>query len=92
MIGPLRFEEFLQYLPGSRSLRSLRDLIRLYTSDEWSWQVRLIVQADDAPGVSLGQVGRLGWTSWLGRKQGIADDAVSYDEQIDQGTQGGAQA
>jgi type VI secretion system protein ImpH len=87
VVGPVRFEEFLQFLPGSRALRSLRDLIRLYTSDEWSWQVRLIVQEDDAPGVSLGQVGRLGWTSWLGRKQGIASDAVFYDEQIAERTQ-----
>ena len=82
VIGPLSFEEFLRFLPGSRALRSLKALIRLYTSDEWSWQVRLLVRQDDAPGVSLGRVGRLGWTSWLGHRQGVADDAVFYDEQI----------
>jgi type VI secretion system protein ImpH len=81
-IGPLRFEDFLQFLPGSRALRALRDLVRLYTSDEWSWQVRLLVGEGNAPGVSLGQVGRLGWTSWLGRPLGVANDVIFYEEQI----------
>lgn len=76
VVGPLRFEDFLQFLPGSRALRALGDLVRLYTSGEWSWQVRLLVDAGDAPGVSLGKVGRLGWTSWLGRKHGVATDVV----------------
>jgi type VI secretion system protein ImpH len=79
-VGPMSFESFMQFLPGSRALRALRDLVRLYTSDEWSWQVRLLVNDGDAPGVSLGRVGRLGWTSWLGRKQGIARDVVLNDE------------
>lgn len=81
VVGPLQFEEFMQFLPGSRALRSLAELIRLYTSGEWSWQVRLLVNDADAPGVSLGKVGRLGWTSWLGRKQGVAADVVLHDEQ-----------
>jgi type VI secretion system protein ImpH len=76
VVGPLRFEDFLQFLPGSRALRALGDLVQLYTSGEWSWQVRLLVDAGDAAGVSLGKVGRLGWTSWLGRKQGVATDVV----------------
>lgn len=81
VVGPLPFEAFLQFLPGSRALRALGDLIRLYTTGEWSWQVRLLVNEDDAPGVALGQVGRLGWTSWLGHKQGIASDVVLQDVQ-----------
>lgn len=81
VVGPMPFEGFMQFLPGSRALRALRDLVRLYTSGEWSWQLRLLVNDGDAPGVSLGQVGRLGWTSWLGRKQGVAGDVVLNDEQ-----------
>jgi type VI secretion system protein ImpH len=82
VIGPLTFESFLQFLPGSRALRALSDMIKLYTSGEWDWQARLLVNENDAPGVSLGQVGRLGWTSWLGRKTGIADDVVLHDDQV----------
>jgi type VI secretion system protein ImpH len=82
VIGPLTFESFLQYLPGSRALRALGDVIRFYTSGEWDWQARLLVNQDDAPGVSLGQVGRLGWTSWLGAKKGIAGDVVLHDDRM----------
>jgi len=81
VVGPMPFESFLQFLPGSRALRSLADFIRFYTSGEWSWQVRLLVEKGDAPGISLGQVGRLGWTSWLGGKPGVASDVVLQDEQ-----------
>jgi len=81
VVGPLPFEAFLQFLPGSRALRALRDFIRFYTTGEWSWQVRLLVNEGDAPGIALGKVGRLGWTSWLGRKQGVAADVVLQDEQ-----------
>jgi len=79
LIGPLAFEEFLGFLPGSRAMRELAAMIRFYTTGEWSWQVRLLVRKGDAPGVSLGRIGRLGWTSWLGRKTGIAADVVLQD-------------
>lgn len=81
VIGPMPFEAFLRFLPGSRALRSLADLIRFYTSGEWVWQARLRVEKGDAPRVALGQVGRLGWTSWLGSKVDVADDVVLRDEQ-----------
>jgi predicted component of type VI protein secretion system len=44
--------------------------------------VRFKVNDGDAPGVSLGRIGRLGWTSWLGRCAGVAGDAVFHGEQI----------
>jgi type VI secretion system protein ImpH len=75
-VGPLSFETFMRFLPGSRALGDMSALIRFYTTDEWAWQVRLLVAEQDVPGVALGEVGRLGWTSWLGRKQGVATDVV----------------
>jgi type VI secretion system protein ImpH len=81
VVGPMPFEAFLRFLPGSRALRSLADFIQFYTSGEWAWQVRLLVEKGDAPGVALSQVGRLGWTSWLGRKADVAADVVLRDEQ-----------
>jgi type VI secretion system protein ImpH len=81
VIGPMPFEAFLRFLPGSRALRALADLIRFYTTGEWTWQVRLLVEKGDAPSIALGQVGRLGWTSWLGRKLDAAADVVLRDEQ-----------
>lgn len=82
VVGPMPFEQFMRFLPGSRALRSLGDLVRLYTSGEWSWQVRLLVQDGDVPGISLGRVGRLGWTSWLGKRRGVASDVVLHEERL----------
>ena len=75
-MGPVSFETFMGLRPGSRALERMTALIRFYTTDEWDWQVRLLVAERDVPGVALGDVGRLGWTSWLGRKQGVAADVV----------------
>ena len=75
-VGPLAYEAFLQLLPGSRALTELRDLVRLYTSGQFSCEIRLVLRDDEAPGMELGRSGRLGWTSWLGRRTGMADDVV----------------
>jgi type VI secretion system protein ImpH len=75
-VGPLPFETFLRFLPGSRALEEMTALIRFYTTDEWGWQVRLLVAERDVPGATLGGIGRLGWTSWLGGKAGVASDVV----------------
>jgi type VI secretion system protein ImpH len=79
VVGPMPFERFMRFLPGSRALRELGDLVRHYTSGEWSWRARLLVQSGDAPGIALGHIGRLGWTSWLGRPKGVASDVVVHE-------------
>ena len=53
-----------------------QDLVRLYTSGQFSCEIRLVLRDDEAPGMELGRSGRLGWTSWLGRRTGMADDVV----------------
>ena len=50
--------------------------MRLFTNDEWSWQLRPILLAGEAPGSVSAAQARLGWTSWLGgRRLGGADVA-----------------
>jgi type VI secretion system protein ImpH len=75
-VGPVSLTTFGDFLPGSRGLRELQALVRLYTSDEWSWQVRLLLRDIDVPGVQLGVGGQLAWTTWLGRREQKADDVV----------------
>lgn len=74
--GPMSIGEFLELMPGKRALDELRALVRLYTSDEWSWQLRLLVAARDVPAATLGGATLLGWTSWLGGRQDQASDVV----------------
>ncbi len=76
IIGPLRMAEFVDFLPGSPGLRELRDLVRLYTSDEWTWQARLLLRAGEVPAARLDGRTRLGWSTWLGGRQLTASDVV----------------
>ena len=75
-IGPLPFATFSQFLPGTRALRELGALVRLYTNDEWDWQLRLSMQDREVPPACLGVQGKMGWTTWLGQPQRVADDVV----------------
>ena len=76
VIGPLALGSFADFLPGSRGLAELAALVRLYTNDEWSWQLRLLLRDVEVPGVRLGSAGRMGWTTWLGGRGQLADDVV----------------
>ncbi|HEV7135064.1 MAG TPA: type VI secretion system baseplate subunit TssG [Steroidobacteraceae bacterium] len=83
VIGPLALGSFADLLPGSRGLAELAALVRLYTNDEWSWQLRLLLRDVEVPGVRLGAAGRLGWTTWLGGRGQMADDVVIQEPASD---------
>jgi DNA-binding transcriptional LysR family regulator len=40
----------------------------LRASDELDWTIGLVLRADQVPHLKLGRQGRLGWTTWLGRR------------------------
>jgi type VI secretion system protein ImpH len=89
VLGPLSSDDFNNFLPGARGLTELHALVRLYTNDEWAWQVRLVLEDTDAvSGVLLAarrlrasesdsaSPSRLGWTTWLGTRPPGAADVV----------------
>ena len=76
IVGPLRITDFLNFLPGSDALEQLRDMVRLYTNDEWSCQIRLLLRVKDVPRAKLDGKSQLGWTAWLGGRQVTASDVV----------------
>jgi predicted component of type VI protein secretion system len=56
-------------------------LVRLFTNDEWTWQLRLLLLPEEIPRTQLGRrAGKLGWTSWLGTHQGVAEDVVIQEQ------------
>ena len=55
-------------------MMSLTALVRLYTNDEWGWDVRLTLGASDADSMCLARGTRLGWTSRIG--VGVGGDLV----------------
>ena len=70
-IGPIGYENFCKFLPGSEALRELTALVRLYTNDEWQWQLCLKLCHNEVPRTNLGDKkdgggSELGWSTWLG--------------------------
>lgn len=78
VVGSMPFPAFERFLPGSTALGQLSAIVRNYVGYELEWDLQLILDRAQVPGVRLGRGARLGWTSWLGSKvrQRDADDVV----------------
>jgi type VI secretion system protein ImpH len=74
VLGPLTRSDFDRLLPGSEGMAELTALVRLYTNDEWGWDVRLTLGPTEVEAMRLAGATRLGWTSRIGR--GALDDLV----------------
>jgi len=66
VVRNLRFERFLDFLPGQRALEPLHDLVLLYAGLNLHWTLELRLAPGEAPQARLGGGGKLGWTTWLG--------------------------
>lgn len=76
VLGPLGPEQFGKMLPGSAGLAELASIVRLYTNDEWDWDLRLVLTSEAGGRMTLGKGSRLGWTSRIGSKGGTREDLV----------------
>jgi type VI secretion system protein ImpH len=72
-IGPLDLGEYERFLPGGESLKRLRDWVLNYVGHELSCEMHLLLKRAEVPTVDIGKAGRLGWTSWLGKRPQAAD-------------------
>lgn len=72
-LGPLSFEQFQSFLPGGATLKQLVDWVRMYLCFELDWDVQLTLKGREVPQLRLGGGGRLGWTTWLGRRSTDTD-------------------
>jgi len=71
-LGPLTFAQYETFLPDGPMLRKLAHWVRLYLCLELDWDVRLVLDERKVPPLKLGS-GRLGWTTWLGKRPDGAD-------------------
>lgn len=78
VVGPLSLVRFEAFLPCGSRLGQLRAWVLNYTGHELSCDVKLVLARTEVPQTRLGLAGRLGWTSWLGRRPAPtdADDLV----------------
>jgi type VI secretion system protein ImpH len=77
-VGPLTQSEFSRFLPGGDVLGQLVAAVKLYVGEEKGWDVQLVLKKEDVPLTHLGQAGRMGFNTWMGRypKRTDADQVV----------------
>jgi type VI secretion system protein ImpH len=77
VLGPLSRQSFQRFLPGSKNLDKLAAVVRTYVGDEFSWDVRLVLEKGASDQLQLTSGGRLGWNTRLGfAHQGRIEDLV----------------
>jgi type VI secretion system protein ImpH len=76
VLGPLDAAQFESMLPSSEAVARLTALVRLYTNDEWEWELRLVLAASTTEPMRLGRRGRLGWTTRVGWGPGTQIDLL----------------
>jgi type VI secretion system protein ImpH len=68
-LGPMRFEQYLQFLPGQDAHRELAAWLRFYSNGCYETEVQLVLVREDAPACELGSEKKdcpqLGLVSWL---------------------------
>jgi type VI secretion system protein ImpH len=76
-LGPLNYEQFLQFAPGTTSLNALNELVRMYVGIERDYSFIIRVQRENFPrDLSLGgsQKPLLGWNTWVASSTESAED------------------
>jgi type VI secretion system protein ImpH len=75
-LGPLHFEEYLGFLPGTPRFREVCALARLWLGQRFDFDVELVVRREEIPEARLGEdsLTRLGWTGWTTSNPGLAAD------------------
>jgi type VI secretion system protein ImpH len=71
-IGPLSRDALESLLPTGSALPAVQALVRQWVGLEFGWDLRLRVADDQRPACRPGRQGRLGWTTWLGRREGVS--------------------
>ena len=81
VLGPMAFEEFLQFMPEGRSATLLRHLLRLYLNDSLEYDVKLIVKSDGFKKIEWNDSRiRLGQSMWLGSpKEPVLEKYFPYE-------------
>ncbi|HEX5438697.1 MAG TPA: type VI secretion system baseplate subunit TssG [Gemmatimonadaceae bacterium] len=68
-LGPLRRQQYDEFLPGGSAHGALRTLTHLFGSDQIEFEITLILARDDVPPVRLGADDAeplpLGWCTWI---------------------------
>jgi len=71
-LGPLSREQYDDFLPGGTAYETLQEITRFFSDGQFDFEVQLILNRDEVPGVVLGSDEKglppLGWSTWLSTK------------------------
>lgn len=71
-VGPLGLDDFLGFLPGGGRMAELREIVDLMNGDALDYEVEVRLKETEVPPLQLNSDrALLGWSSWLGRKDGM---------------------
>lgn len=69
ILGPLELGRYKDFLPDGQCWPQLRDWVRLFSNDEWDFELKLILEREEVPpctlGADEGSQPQLGWVSWV---------------------------
>ena len=74
-LGPLCWEDFESFLPTEWRFGVLCDLVRFYVKDEFEFNVRLTLKAEEVPELKWSGDPTLSWTAWLGPAHNVTPGA-----------------
>jgi len=73
-LGPLRLEQYREFLPGGTRLPELQAMVRHWVGLEFEWDLKLVLAREEIPRSLLGSPGTtLGHTTWLGSSRRTSD-------------------
>lgn len=77
-MGPLSLADYERMLPSGKSFERLKYWVLNYLDVRLTWDVQLVLRAEEVPAISLGGAGQLGWTTWLKTREFTrdADDLI----------------
>ncbi len=76
-LGPMRYGEFLSFMPGEAKLRQLSDLVRLYVGPALEFEVQPVLRREEVPTAQLAARG--GGKSMLTRNSWLASSKRTKD-------------
>lgn len=75
-LGPMSLAQYERLLPGREGMEQLCSWVKLQSGLEYTWDVRPVLREEQVPGVTLGESGMLGQTTWLGSGGRDRDDLI----------------
>lgn len=78
-LGPLTYRRFCDFLPGSRAVTELAELVRFMVGTALAFDVQLVLKGVEVPPCRLDEMPpRLGWETWLADRPPARDagDAI----------------